>query len=180
MNSKILKTLRAMLLAAPAMAPFAGAAQAQTCPKTGGTLTYAYSLEPSALSTIATSAVPVALVSIFAFFRTSGTGMRERANILLTATFLITPYALNYDLGGFAAAIAMMASTDMAAGRQPQWRTAMFALAMLLPVLMILLSPIRGSIAPVVIFAMWLTALRQAGFTASLPGRRRQASPAAA
>ena len=36
---------------------------AQECPKTGGTLTYSYSLEPTALSTIATSAVPVALVA---------------------------------------------------------------------------------------------------------------------
>lgn len=63
MNSKTLKTLKAMLLAAPAVALFATAAQAQSCPKTGGTLTYAYSLEPSALSTIATSAVPVALVA---------------------------------------------------------------------------------------------------------------------
>ena len=41
MNSKTLKTLKAMLLAAPAAALFAAAAQAQSCPKTGGTLTYA-------------------------------------------------------------------------------------------------------------------------------------------
>lgn len=41
----------------------AGAASAQSCPKKGGTLTYVYSLEPTALSTIATSAVPVAIIS---------------------------------------------------------------------------------------------------------------------
>lgn len=63
MRIKTLTALRAFLLAAPAGLAFAGVAQAQSCPKTGGTLTYAYSLEPSALSTIATSAVPVALVA---------------------------------------------------------------------------------------------------------------------
>lgn len=63
MRIKTLTALRATLLAAPAALAFAGAAEAQSCPKTGGTLTYAYSLEPSALSTIATSAVPVALVA---------------------------------------------------------------------------------------------------------------------
>ena len=35
----------------------------QQCGKTGGTLTYVYHPEPTALSTIATSAVPVAIIS---------------------------------------------------------------------------------------------------------------------
>src|SRR6476660_668724 len=39
------------------------AAGAQQCGKTGGTLTYVYHPEPTALSTIATSAVPVAIIS---------------------------------------------------------------------------------------------------------------------
>ena len=61
MSAKTLTMLN-ILLAAPALLGLGSAAQAQGCPKTGGTLTYAYSLEPSALSTIATSAVPVALI----------------------------------------------------------------------------------------------------------------------
>src|SRR6478752_7067645 len=56
--------LPAILAATPlALALCGAAALAQSCPKTGGTLTYVYSLEPTSLSTIATSAVPVALIS---------------------------------------------------------------------------------------------------------------------
>lgn len=55
--------LKAFLLATPAALLLGTAALAQGCPKTGGTLTYAYSQEPNALSTIATSAVPVALIA---------------------------------------------------------------------------------------------------------------------
>lgn len=123
-------------------------------------------------------AAPVALMSIIAFFKVSD--LHARANILLTATFLVTPYALNYDLGGFAAAVATMAMAGAARGSQPQWRILMFATAMLLPVLMIFLSPIRGSLAPFVIFAMWLAALHQAGFRLGAARRREAASPASA
>jgi peptide/nickel transport system substrate-binding protein len=49
-------------VAAMAMTALAGTAAAQ-CPKTGGTLTYLYHPEPTALSTVATSAVPVAIVA---------------------------------------------------------------------------------------------------------------------
>ncbi|HEV7257536.1 MAG TPA: ABC transporter substrate-binding protein [Bosea sp. (in: a-proteobacteria)] len=56
--------LPAVLAAVPFALALSGAsALAQSCPKTGGTLTYVYSLEPTSLSTIATSAVPVALIS---------------------------------------------------------------------------------------------------------------------
>jgi peptide/nickel transport system substrate-binding protein len=54
----------AALAAIPlALALNSATALAQSCAKTGGTLTYVYSLEPTSLSTIATSAVPVALIS---------------------------------------------------------------------------------------------------------------------
>jgi peptide/nickel transport system substrate-binding protein len=53
---------RLALTAAFALALTSGAA-AQQCGKTGGTLTYVYHPEPTALSTIATSAVPVAIIS---------------------------------------------------------------------------------------------------------------------
>jgi peptide/nickel transport system substrate-binding protein len=59
----MIKVLRAVLLAAPCAALLVAPALAQQCPKTGGTLTYVYHPEPTALSTIATSAVPVAIIS---------------------------------------------------------------------------------------------------------------------
>jgi peptide/nickel transport system substrate-binding protein len=56
--------LPAILAATPlALVLCSAGALAQSCPKTGGTLTYVYSLEPTSLSTIATSAVPVALIA---------------------------------------------------------------------------------------------------------------------
>ncbi|MET3794223.1 ABC transporter substrate-binding protein [Aquamicrobium terrae] len=57
-------TIKSVLLAAPVALVIGTAAQAQeSCPKSGGTLTYAYSQEPSALTTIVTSAVPVSIIS---------------------------------------------------------------------------------------------------------------------
>src|SRR3954465_15842231 len=53
---------RLALTAAFALALTSGAA-AQQCGKSGGALTYVYHPEPTALSTIATSAVPVAIIS---------------------------------------------------------------------------------------------------------------------
>jgi peptide/nickel transport system substrate-binding protein len=54
--------LRAALLVAVPIVLASGLASAQ-CAKTGGTLTYVYHPEPTALSTIATSAVPVAIIT---------------------------------------------------------------------------------------------------------------------
>jgi peptide/nickel transport system substrate-binding protein len=54
---------KALIWAAPALLGLTCAAAAQSCGKTGGTLTYSYHPEPTALSTIATSAVPVAIIS---------------------------------------------------------------------------------------------------------------------
>ncbi|MGE0714921.1 MAG: ABC transporter substrate-binding protein [Alphaproteobacteria bacterium] len=53
---------RSLIAAASLLAAVAAPAGAQ-CPKTGGTLTYVYHPEPTALSTVATSAVPVAIIS---------------------------------------------------------------------------------------------------------------------
>ncbi|MGE0525237.1 MAG: ABC transporter substrate-binding protein, partial [Variibacter sp.] len=59
----MLKSVNSIALAATILTLTAGTALAQSCPKTGGTLTYVYHPEPTALSTIATSAVPVAIIS---------------------------------------------------------------------------------------------------------------------
>lgn len=58
----MMRNLSKAIAAAAAMTALAGTAAAQ-CPKTGGTLTYLYHPEPTALSTVATSAVPVAIVA---------------------------------------------------------------------------------------------------------------------
>src|SRR5262245_19940602 len=57
------RKLRTALLVAVPIVLASSIAMAQQCPKTGGTLTYVYHPEPTALSTIATSAVPVAIIT---------------------------------------------------------------------------------------------------------------------
>ena len=60
----MIRTASARLIMAASFALASlSAANAQQCGKTGGTLTYVYHPEPTALSTIATSAVPVAIIS---------------------------------------------------------------------------------------------------------------------
>jgi peptide/nickel transport system substrate-binding protein len=54
LGALLVATTLAVGLAAPALAQ---------CPKSGGTLSYVYHPEPTAISTIATSAVPVAIIS---------------------------------------------------------------------------------------------------------------------
>ena len=56
-------TLRNILPAAAVAAMLAAAPLQAAEPKRGGTLTFSYQPEPSALSTISTTAVPTALVS---------------------------------------------------------------------------------------------------------------------
>lgn len=57
------RTIKSVLFAMPMALAIGGLAHAESCPKTGGTLTYAYSQEPSALTTIATTAVPVSIIA---------------------------------------------------------------------------------------------------------------------
>lgn len=106
-------------------------------------------------------AVAVALISIVAFFRLADG--QDRACVFLAATFLVTPYALSYDLGGFAAAVAVLAAKPVAPGHQ-QVRTAILAFAMLLPIIMIPLGMVGLTVAPIVIFSVWLFALRDSGY----------------
>lgn len=107
-------------------------------------------------------AIPVALISIFAFFRI--TDMQGRSNILLIATFIVTPYALNYDLAGFAAAVAVLALRDCLKPRRRSITPVFLALAMVLPVLMVVSNLVGITIAPVVLPGAWIIALRQGGF----------------
>lgn len=117
-------------------------------------------------------AAPVALVVIAAFFRIRET--RDRDILLLIATFIITPYALTYDLGLLAGALGLMAL------KYPPWpegkaRILMLALAMLLPLAMIQFGLLKIPLATIVLFALFLVALRDTGFTPDFPLRRPDA-----
>ena len=102
-----------------------------------------------------------AFVAIVAFFRIDGS--RERSAVLLAATFLITPYALTYDLGLFAAGVALIAGAGTASGAHWRVQPWLLALAMLLPGIMTPLGELKLSIAPAVITAVLVLALIQAG-----------------
>jgi len=129
-------------------------------------------------------AVPVAAVAVALIARSHD--KQARAAVLLVATFAVTPYALSYDLGLFAAGVAVVAvarpSFAASAGG-----TVLFSLAMLLPLVMMPLGALGISIAPLVVLAIFVLAARQAGFPDILFARRvgetvkpRKASPVAA
>ncbi len=84
----------------------------------------------------------------------------DRSVLLLLAAFLVTPYALTYDLGLAMPAIALMASRLTAEQRtHGMW----LALAAILPIVMMQIGNLRIPIAPVVLAACFFIALRQAG-----------------
>jgi arabinofuranan 3-O-arabinosyltransferase len=130
-------------------------------------------------------ALPVAAMAIAAFFRAERA--RDRSIILLVATFLVTPYSVSYDLGLFAAAVALMAS-DGGLQRQSRGRELLMMTAMLLPVLLLPLGGVHVAIAPLVILAVFVVALREAGIATGwhrlrpdeIPAAVRPSSPAAA
>lgn len=113
-------------------------------------------------------AVPMALILIVAFFRLHDG--KDRAALLLTGTFIVTPYALSYDLGLFAAGVGLLASRT---GLPPKsrLRTAALCTGMLLPFLMIPFAIMSVPIAPVVIFGIVLVVLREAGLTQAVLDR---------
>ena len=106
-------------------------------------------------------AVPVAVVTICAFFKAREA--QDRAILLLVATFLITPYALSYDLGLFAAPLALLAGGKRDGEATSRGEPVLLAVAMLLPVVMIPLGHLGLSIAPFVILGVFVLALRRAG-----------------
>ncbi len=130
-------------------------------------------------------AVPVAVLTIWAFFKAREA--QDRAVLLLVATFLITPYALSYDLGLFAAALALLAGGKRDGEATSRGEPLLLAVAMLLPVVMIPLGHLGLSIAPFVILGVFVLALRRAGlqvWASGAAGRdtlvRKASSPVAA
>ncbi|MEO7762578.1 MAG: ABC transporter substrate-binding protein [Casimicrobiaceae bacterium] len=96
MNSNIATFRLATATAAVAALAFAFAAQAAE-PKRGGTLTYSYHPEPTALSTIATTAVPVAIASTKIFeslLEYEGPGLDPKPG--LAESWTVSPDHLTY------------------------------------------------------------------------------------
>lgn len=125
-----------------------------------------------ALAIHAALAGPIAIVAVLAFFRLANE--RDRAVVLILATFLVTPYALSYDLGLYAAALACLAASAHQASRPAP---GLLAVAMLLPLLMIPLGENKLAMAPVVMLAVFILALKQAGFVAALRGPGHGSTP---
>jgi len=88
---------------------------------------------------------------------------------VLTGTFIITPYALTYDMGLFAAAVGLMATRDKSTWPEQKERILILTLAMLLPILMIPVGTIGGPLAPIIVLTVFFIALRDAGFTFAVP-----------
>jgi arabinofuranan 3-O-arabinosyltransferase len=111
-----------------------------------------------------TVAVPVVFAAIVAIFATRSN--RARDYIVLTATFLVTPYSLNYDLGMLAAAIACFIAEGGDAGRG--WIKSLLALVMLLPVSMMIAGPLGMALAPPLLLAMFVLMVRHADIADTL------------
>ena len=125
-------------------------------------------------------AIPTAVITIAAFFL--GRSDRDHSVLLLVATFVVTPYALTYDLGLLAGALAVLATTRIA---QSNRAGLLIALAMLLPVIMMPLGEAHVTIAPVLVMMVYVMALANTGAWERLRGaqgliRRNRAKSRAA
>ncbi|MEI9403296.1 glycosyltransferase family 87 protein [Mesorhizobium argentiipisi] len=112
-----------------------------------------------------TVALPAALVVIMAFFRVKDA--RHRDILLLVGTFIITPYALTYDLGLLAGALGLMVSRNPSSPESGA-RLSIITFAMLLPLAMIHFGLLKIPLATAVLFALFFVALRDAGLTLDL------------
>lgn len=102
------------------------------------------------------------LLCLRAFF-TVGDG-RARAVILLVGTFLVTPYALTYDLGMLAGALAVIPQLGTDRKPEDQKVQVLLALAMFLPVIMMTLGQLKVPIAPAVLTMVLVVVLRRVDF----------------
>lgn len=94
-------------------------------------------------------AIPVAVLTFLAFSITRS--MRARDYTLLTATFLVMPYALCYDLGMLAAAVAIFVRAGGDRGRHAAAKQILLALVMFVPVSMLALGAAGIPIAPLLL-----------------------------
>ena len=133
-----------------------------------------------------TGSFPMLLLAAFFLGRSD----RDRSVLLLVATFVVTPYALTYDLGLLTGALALLANSRFG---QSNRTGLLIALAMLLPVIMMPLGEAHVTIAPLLIMIMFVMALANTGAWERLRGNQasyagtgqghapqRQVDPAAA
>ena len=128
---------------------------------------------------------PFVVILIVALFRTDSA--RDRSILVLIGTFIVTPYALTYDMGLFSAAVGLIATRDKSTWPEDKERILVLTLAMLLPIMMIPLGTVGFPPAAIIIPLVLFIALRDAGLSFAIPGRRdergkpaMEASPAAA
>lgn len=124
-------------------------------------------------------AVPVLVLTLGGLI--AGRASRLADILLPIATFVVLPYALNYDFGAAAAALALFVRRQEALGRTfAPAEQALLALAMLLPLIMIGIGLYRIDIAPVVLLAVLVLILRRAeGWRRCSPAPARTARPSA-
>lgn len=102
-------------------------------------------------------AVPALLVSGHLMWRL--TDPLDRSLVVLTATFLITPYALNYDLGFLAAAMAVLAARQVRCRPDAVGERILIALTMGMTLYMMPLGALGAHCPPLLIaYALFLTA----------------------
>lgn len=119
-------------------------------------------------------AVPVFLTTLAAFFSTGDS--RSRSLLLLIATFIVTPYALIYDLGMAVAAVGLMVTPATAENHgDGKWLRMLIATAMLIPIWMMPAGAVWLPVAPLFLIAVYAVALTQSGFFYR-PGLRRGAN----
>lgn len=112
------------------------------------------------------SALPALGLALLVFFRSEDRLVREA--VLLTATFLVTPFALVYDMGAFVAAIAAVVARTAGAGRFRILNAVLLG-GLLLPVLTPILGLSGLPITPLMLWAVLLVLVQRAG----LPSLRR-------
>lgn len=130
-------------------------------PSIYGTLrVWGYAADP-ALTAQLFVAVPVLVSSVASFWLVNSAIWRSI--ILLIATFLITPYALTYDLGMVAAAAGMTIFLSQREGGGSLAPTILLAATISLPIVMMPLGAFGIPLAPAVLLMVYCLALAKAG-----------------
>lgn len=115
----------------------------------------------SALSAHLVIAVPVFLISIASFWLV--TDAMWRSIMLLLGTFLITPYALTYDLGMVSAAAGMMMILASRDGWNNVPSTLLLAATIALPIVMMPMGAFGLVPAPIILLAVYGVAAARSG-----------------
>ena len=122
---------------------------------------------PSAIATHLALAGPLGLAGLVALFRVQDDD--DRAIIAILTTLVITPYALSYDLGILAGAMALLVSSRARSGHPLglPWRE-LTVLTATLPILMIPAGRLGLPLAPVLIALMLVKVLADTGAFAGM------------